>query len=73
LGLGYCYGLHAGWVFVIKTAKALTMAVPDSPRAFLVGDYDRFVGYLSAAWTFVLIAALVLFFLRRGLEAGRSA
>jgi membrane protease YdiL (CAAX protease family) len=56
-GLGYCYGLHAGWVAVIKTAKPLTVTLADSPHSFLVGQYDHFVGYLSAAWIGLLIAA----------------
>lgn len=57
-GLGYCYGLHAGWVFVIKTAKALTQPLPDARWAGLVGSYDRFVGTLSASWLIVLTGLL---------------
>lgn len=61
-GLAYCYGIHAGWVFVIKTVKPLTFSVPDSNWAFLVGSYNGFVGYLSSIWTSMLIVFLVLAF-----------
>ncbi len=59
-GLGYCVGLHAGWVFVIKTAKSLTHAVPEAQSSFLVGSYDGFIGYLSSAWIAVLIVMLLI-------------
>jgi hypothetical protein len=49
-GLGYCMGIHAGWIFVIKTAKPLTHVMPDSGWSFLAGSYDHFIGYLSAVW-----------------------
>jgi membrane protease YdiL (CAAX protease family) len=58
-GLGYCMGLHAGWVFVIKTAKPLTHSVPGAPWSFLVGSYDGFVGYLAAGWMALLVLALL--------------
>ncbi|MGZ8216811.1 CPBP family intramembrane glutamic endopeptidase [Methylomagnum sp.] len=54
-GLGYCMGLHAGWVFVIKTAKPLTHVMPNAHWSFLVSGYDRVIGCLSAAWLAVLI------------------
>lgn len=65
-GLGYCMGLHAGWVFVIKTAKPLSHVMPGAPWAFLVSSYDRVIGYLSAAWLGLLIVAFVLMVRRVG-------
>jgi hypothetical protein len=56
--LGICMGLHAGWVFIIRLAKATTLLNLDSPYIRLVSAYDTFVGYLSAAWLMLL---LVLF------------
>lgn len=53
--LGLCMGLHAGWVFIIKLAKALTLLNPQSPYLYLVSGYDYFVGYLSSAWLMVLL------------------
>jgi membrane protease YdiL (CAAX protease family) len=58
LGLGYCIGLHAAWVFVIKAAKPLTYLVPGARWGSLVGGYDGFVGYLSAAWVSLLIVGI---------------
>lgn len=59
-GLGYCIGLHAGWVFVIKTSKALTDRNPNSPWAILVSDYDGIIGYLSAGWLVLMITGLLI-------------
>lgn len=60
LGLGYCIGIHAGWVFVIKTTKVLTDSVPAGAWSHLVGHYDGIIGYLAAAWMGLL--TLMLFF-----------
>jgi len=49
-GLVYCVGLHAGWVFVIKSCKTLTDGHPQNDWAFLVSSYDGFIGYLAAGW-----------------------
>lgn len=47
--IAYCIGLHAGFVFVIKTVRKFTELNPDSDFSFLVGNYDGMIGYLSAA------------------------
>ncbi|MGH8499465.1 MAG: CPBP family intramembrane glutamic endopeptidase, partial [Methylococcales bacterium] len=49
-GIGYCIGLHAAWVFILKLTKRYTAAVPDSPWGFLVGHYDGVIGYLVLGW-----------------------
>lgn len=61
-GLGYCVGIHAGWVFIIKSAKPLTRFVPESSHASLVGSYDRFVGYMSSGWIALLIVLMLMYF-----------
>lgn len=62
--LGYCVGIHAGWVFIIKSAKPLTRFVPESSYAGLVGSYDRFVGFLSSGWITLLVVLLLVYFQR---------
>ncbi|MET0082150.1 MAG: CPBP family intramembrane glutamic endopeptidase [Sedimenticola sp.] len=47
--IAYLIGLHAGFVFVIKTVRKFTSVDFDSPLSFLVGNYDGMIGYLSAA------------------------
>ncbi len=47
--IAYLIGLHAGFVFVIKTVRKFTAVDFDSPLNFLVGNYDGMIGYLSAA------------------------
>jgi uncharacterized protein len=52
--IGWCIGLHAGWVFVIQVSRRLTDGNPRSDLAFLAGDYDGVIGLLSLAWIGVL-------------------
>jgi membrane protease YdiL (CAAX protease family) len=52
--VGWCIGLHAGWVFVIQVARHLTDGNPAAPHAWLTGDYDGVIGWLAAAWLAVL-------------------
>jgi membrane protease YdiL (CAAX protease family) len=55
-GIAACMGLHAGWVWVITTAREITVRNPDAPWSFLVGTYDGVVGYLVCVWTLLVIA-----------------
>lgn len=56
--LGYCMGLHAGWVFVIKLTKSLTDSNAQSEWGFLVGSYDGIIGYGVAGWLLLLIVIM---------------
>ncbi len=53
-----CWGLHAGWVWVILVAHDLTRPVRDQPLSFLLSQFDGFIGWLVLAWTVVLGFAL---------------
>jgi membrane protease YdiL (CAAX protease family) len=57
-GLGYCIGIHAGWVAVIRTTKALTYDGNAGSFGILVGSYDGIIGYLAAAWMVVSVFLL---------------
>lgn len=48
--IGWCIGLHAGWVWVIQVGRKVTDGNDASSLAFLVGDYDGIIGWLAAAW-----------------------
>lgn len=48
--IGWCIGLHAGWVFVIQLSRRLSDGDPTAPLAFLSGHYDGVIGWLAAAW-----------------------
>lgn len=52
--IGWCIGLHAGWVLVIQTVRRVTDGNPDAPLAFLAGDYDGMIGWLAMAWIGIL-------------------
>jgi membrane protease YdiL (CAAX protease family) len=47
-------GLHTGWVAVIYVVRAATDRRPDAPGAWLLGEFDGFIGWLVLAWTLVL-------------------
>ena len=47
-------GLHAGWVAVIYVVRAATDRRPDAPGAWLLGEFDGFIGWLVLAWTLLL-------------------
>jgi membrane protease YdiL (CAAX protease family) len=55
--IGWCIGLHAGWVWVIQTTRKVTDPNPESPLAFLVGSYDSFLGWLVLAWIALVVVA----------------
>ncbi len=59
-GIGYCIGLHAGWVFILRLTKTFTAVSPNTEWGFLIGQYDGVIGYLVAGW---LLAWSALFFL----------
>lgn len=52
--IGWCIGLHAGWVLVIQVTRRVTDVSPASDLAVLVGGYDDFIGWLAVAWIGVL-------------------
>jgi len=53
-----CVGLHAGWVTVIYMVRELTAPNRASAGAWLMGDYDGFVGWMVLGWTLVIGWAL---------------
>jgi membrane protease YdiL (CAAX protease family) len=48
--IGWCIGLHAGWVFVIQVSRRVTDGEDTAALAFLAGDYDGVIGWLAAVW-----------------------
>ena len=52
--IGWCIGLHAGWVFVIQLTRRVTDGDEAAPLAFLAGQYDGVIGYLAACWIALL-------------------
>ena len=51
-------GLHAAWVMGIKLTRAIAERAPDSPWAWLVGEFDGVIGYLAAGWIVVVTCLL---------------
>lgn len=53
-----CIGLHAAWVAIIAVVRETSERRESGPAAWLMSDYDGFIGWMVLAWTFVLGAAL---------------
>jgi hypothetical protein len=68
-GLILVIGIHAGWVFTLKTTKTLTNSNPGSQWNHLVGQ-DGIIGYLSAGWLSLIVLTLIVVTInkRNGLE-----
>jgi len=49
-------GLHAGWVFVIKSTTAATRFHAEAPASSLVELHDGYTGWLVAGWGAILVA-----------------
>lgn len=61
IGLGYCIGLHASWVFLLRLTKSFTESTPSEHWGFLVGTYDGIIGYLTGTWLMILAAIFLIF------------
>jgi CAAX protease family protein len=59
-----CIGLHAGWVMVIATVREASQR-SEGPTAWLMSDYDGFIGWMVLGWTIVIGWVLVLLYRRR--------
>jgi membrane protease YdiL (CAAX protease family) len=53
-------GLHASWVFVMRTTVLLTHEDPASPLAWLISPTTGYTGWLVLAWTLLISIVLVL-------------
>lgn len=53
-----CIGLHAAWVAIIAVVRETSERRETGPAAWLMSDYDGFIGWMVLAWTFVLGAVL---------------
>ena len=55
--IGWCIGLHAGFVAVISLLRSRTIHVTDTAEAAWVGSFDGVLGWGVMLWTMILIAA----------------
>jgi hypothetical protein len=53
-----CIGLHAGWVAIIAVVRETSERRDTGPVAWLMSDYDGFIGWMVLAWTMVIGVAL---------------
>ncbi len=53
-----CMGLHASWVAIITVVRETSARREGGAVAFLMSDYDGFIGWMVLAWTVVIGAAL---------------
>lgn len=65
--IGWCIGLHAGWIFVIQVTRRVTDGDDGATLAYLTGSYDGVIGWLAAGWIGILALGLA-WLPRRGLN-----
>jgi len=53
-----CIGLHASWVAIIYAVRETSERRETGPVAWLMSDYDGFIGWMVLAWTVVIGAVL---------------
>jgi uncharacterized protein len=53
-----CIGLHASWVAIITVVRETSVRDAQGPVAFLMSDYDGFIGWMVLGWTFAIGWAL---------------
>jgi len=61
MSLGVCIGIHAGWVFLIKTNSAFLNRNPSSDWYFLVSNYDGVIGPLVTVWLTLITATFITY------------
>ncbi len=49
-----CMGLHASWVAIIAVVRETSVRDESGPAAFLMSDYDGFIGWMVLCWTIVI-------------------
>jgi hypothetical protein len=64
-----CIGLHAGWVAVIFAVRETSQRT-SGPTAWLMSDYDGFIGWMVLAWTFVIGWVVYVVYRKRTSESG---
>jgi hypothetical protein len=65
-----CIGLHASWVAIITVVRETSVRRESGPVAWLMSDYDGFIGWMVLAWTFAIGWALWWWY-GRAMPAGR--
>jgi membrane protease YdiL (CAAX protease family) len=61
-----CIGLHASWVAIIYGVRETSERRETGPVAWLMSDYDGFIGWMVLAWTFAIGGALWWWYRRKG-------
>jgi membrane protease YdiL (CAAX protease family) len=62
-----CIGLHASWVGIIAVVRETSARNETGPAAFLMSDYDGFIGWMVLGWTLVIGAAIYWWYGKKGM------
>jgi hypothetical protein len=65
-------GLHAGWVTLIYVVRETSERRAGAPGAWLLSEYDGFIGWMVLAWT-VAIGAALCWWYRKDVVPGRDS
>lgn len=50
-----CIGIHCGWILTLKVDKKLSYLNEQSDWHFLIGPYDSYNGWATAAWLAIIL------------------
>ena len=67
-----CIGLHASWVAIIAVVRETSVRNETGHGAFLMSDYDGFIGWMVLGWTIVIGFALYWWYGRRLVPGEKS-
>jgi len=63
--ISYGIGIHAGFVFTIKTYKQNSSVNFESDYNFLLSPYDHFTGHLATAWIATLLLIYIIYLYKK--------
>ncbi|OQK16867.1 hypothetical protein AU255_02905 [Methyloprofundus sedimenti] len=61
LGLAWCIGCHAAWVWQIKMAHKITTVDQNSELLYLVSPYDGVIGPMVAIWLTLVLGVYLAY------------
>ena len=62
--ISYCIGMHAGFIFLIKTFKQNSSVNYNSTYNSFLSSHDQFTGNLATMWIFIILIIYLLYISR---------
>ena len=59
--ISYCIGIHAGFIFLIKTFKQNSSVNYNSTYNSFLSSHDQFTGNLATMWIFIILIIYLVY------------